>query len=76
MSVTLGLSFLLVVHDQRDMFEEPLQVLEGFQRADEFLEVVQPARRLGRLVVLPHGGVAALVEDDLGQFDMRQGFMT
>jgi hypothetical protein len=52
------------------MFEKALQVLEGFQRLDQFLEVLEPPRRLRRLVVLPMRGVARLVEDHLGQFDM------
>ena len=54
------------------MFQEPLQVLELLQRLDQFLEVFQPPRRLGRLVVLPHAGVAALVQDDARQFGMDQ----
>ena len=60
----------LVVHDERDVFEEALQVLELLERLDQFLEVLEPPRRLGRLVVLPHRRVARLVEDALGQLDM------
>ena len=52
------------------MFQEPLQAVELFQRLDQFLEVLQPPRRLGRLVVLPHGGIARLVQDHLGQTDV------
>jgi len=52
------------------MLEEALQVVEGFQRLDEFLEVFEPPRRLGRLVGLPHPGVAGFVEDRLGQPDV------
>lgn len=52
------------------MFEEALQILELFQRLDQFLEVFQPPRRLGRLVLLPHAGVAGFVGDRLGQTDV------
>ena len=54
------------------MFEEAGQVLEFLQRADQFLQVLQPARRLGRFVGLQHGGIAAFVQHRLGQFGMRQ----
>jgi hypothetical protein len=60
----------VVVHDQTDMFQEPLQVLELLQRLDQFLQVFQPPRRVGRLVGLPHGGVAALVQDTPGDLHM------
>ncbi len=52
------------------MLQEPLQVLEVLQRLDQFLQVLQPPRRLGRLVVLPHRGIAGFLQDHLGQFDM------
>ncbi len=65
---------LLGVHDQRDVFEKTAQALEGFHRADEFLQVLQPPGRFGRLVVLPHVGVAGLFEDLFGQFNMRYRF--
>ena len=45
-----------------DVIEEARQRLEIGQRADQFLQVLQPPRRLGRLVLLPHLRVAALVE--------------
>lgn len=64
---------LLGIHDQRDMFEEAAHALEGFHRADEFLQVFKPAGRFGRLVVLPHVGIARLFEDLLGKFRMRHG---
>ncbi len=41
-----------VVHDQADMFEKPGQVLELGHRDDQFLEVFEPPRRVGRLVGL------------------------
>ena len=61
---------IVAIHDQGHMFQKALKVVEFLQRLDQFLEVFQPARRLGRFVVLPHGGIAGLVEDPLGQFDM------
>ena len=59
-----------VIHDQADMLQEALEVLEFLQRLDQFAQVLQPARRVGRLVGLPHGGVAALVEDAPGDLHM------
>ncbi len=60
----------VIVHDQRDVFEEALQVVEAFQRLDQFLQVLQSPRRLGCLVLLPHGRVAAFVQNGLGQPDV------
>ena len=61
-----------VVHDQADVFQKTLQVFELLQRFDQFLEILQTPRRFGRFVVLPMGGVAAFVQNNLGQFDMAQ----
>mmetsp|Transcript_29177 Transcript_29177/g.56349 ORF Transcript_29177/g.56349 Transcript_29177/m.56349 type:complete len:659 (+) Transcript_29177:738-2714(+) len=61
-----------IVHDQGHVFEEPLQVFKPFQGLDQFLEVLQTPRCFGRLVVLPMGGVATFIQDDLGQFHMGQ----
>ena len=65
----LGVLFI-VVHHQADVFEEALQVLEILQRLHQFLEVLQTARAIRVLVHLPHGGIAAFVQDDLGQLHM------
>ena len=65
--------FAFIVHDEADMFEEPLQVLKLLKRFHEFLEVFQPPRRLGRFVVLPHAGVAAFIEDHLGKLHVAHG---
>ena len=62
----------VAVHHQRDMFEETLQVLEILHRADQFFQVFQPARGVGRTVLLPHLGIAALIEHDLRQLGVRQ----
>jgi hypothetical protein len=61
-------SFCSVSMTSENVLEEGAQDLEFLHGADQFLEVFQPARRVGRAVVLPHGGVAALVEDLLGEF--------
>ncbi len=66
----------VIIHYKTHMFEKPLKVLKLLQRLDEFLEVFQTTRRLGRLVVLPHLGIAALVQDDLGQFHVRDLLVT
>ena len=56
---------LVVVHDQGDVFQEALQVLEFLQRLHQFLEVFQPPGSLRRFVGLKHGGVAAFPQDRL-----------
>ena len=60
----------VIFHDQRDMLQKALQRLKLLQRLDQFLEVFEPPRRFRRLVGLPHAGVAGLVKDHFGQFDM------
>ncbi|MPL84433.1 hypothetical protein SDC9_30398 [bioreactor metagenome] len=60
----------VIVHDQRDVLEEALQVLELLERLHQFLQVLEPARRLGGLVVLPHRDIARLLEDALDQTDV------
>ena len=62
---------VLGVHHQRDVFEEARQVLELLHGAHQLLEVLQAAGGVGALVVLPHLGVAGLVEHDLGQLGVR-----
>ena len=60
------------IHHQRDVLEKALQVLELLHGADQFLEVFQPAGGVGGAVLLPHLGIAGLVEHDLGEFRVRQ----
>ncbi|MGY4597607.1 hypothetical protein ACVWXL_005353 [Bradyrhizobium sp. GM22.5] len=51
--------------------KNPLQVLELLHRAHQLLEVFEPTRGVRRTVLLPHLGVAALVEHDLGELGVR-----
>ena len=60
------------VHHQADVLEEAGEVLELLHGAHQLLEVLQPAGGVGAAVLLPHLGVAALVEHDLGQLGVRQ----
>ncbi len=53
---------LVIVHDQADMLQKSLQIFKLLQRFNKLLEVFQPPWRFGRLVVLPHFGIAALVQ--------------
>ena len=62
----IGRLALVAVHDKGHVFQEALKVLELLQRLDQFLEVVEPPRRIGRLVVLPHGRIAGFVQDPFG----------
>ena len=59
-------------HHQADMLEKAGEVLEFLHGDDQLLEVFEPAGRLGRLVVLPHLGIAGLVQDEFGQLVVRQ----
>ena len=63
----------VVIHDQADMLQEPLQILEILQSLHQFLDVLQPPRCLWRLIVLPKPSVAALIQDHASQFDMGVG---
>ena len=56
------------------MLQEPGKAVELVHEADEFLKVFEPRMRLWRLVGLPHGGVAAFVQDQLGEFRVAHGF--
>ena len=63
------------VHDQRDVLEESGEVLELLHGADQLFQVLQPAGGVGAAILLPHLGVAALVEHDLGQLGVGEGVL-
>ena len=56
-----------VVHHQPDMLEKAREALELVERVDQLLQVLEPARRLGRAVLLPHPHIARFLEHGLGQ---------
>ena len=58
----VALGRFIVLHDQRHVVEKARQCLEVGQRANQLLQVLQPARRLRRLIPLPHVGIAAFIE--------------
>ena len=60
-----------VVHDQPDVLEEAGERLELGERLDQLLEVLEPAGRIGRAVLLPHPDVAGFLEHGLGQLARR-----
>ena len=68
----LGVFGILGVHHQRDVIEEAGEILKLAERADQLLEILQPARRLGRLVVLPHLDIAGFFQKNLRHFGMWQ----
>jgi len=68
----VGLGGLLVVHHQRDVLEKALQVLELLHGAHQLLEIFEAPRGIRRTVLLPHLGVAGLVEHDLGELGVGQ----
>ena len=70
----IELGILLGVHDQRDMLQEGAQALILLHGADQLLQVLEPAGRFRRAVVLPHRGVAGFVQHDLGKLGVRRGF--
>ena len=60
------------VHHQRDVLEEAGERLVFAHVVDELLEVLQPPRRLGRAVHLPHLGVAGFLQDHLGEIGVAR----
>ncbi len=62
------------VHHQGDVLKEAGERVEVVHEADEFLEVFQPRLGLRALVLLPHRGVAAVIQDQLGKLGMAHRF--
>ena len=54
------------------MFEERAEGFIFLHRADEFGQVFEASGRLRRLLILPHRGVAAFVEQLPSEFGMRK----
>ncbi len=54
-----------ILHHQRNVIEEAFETVEILERVHKFLQILEPARRLDRLVLLPHRGVAAFIKHDL-----------
>ena len=52
---------------------KPAEILEILHGAHQLLEVFQPPGGVGGAVLLPHLGVAALVQHDFGQLGVRHG---
>ena len=63
---------LLGLHDQRDMLQEPGEVLEALHRADEFLEIVETAFGFHRFVGLPHLDIARLLQHQRREIGVGQ----
>jgi hypothetical protein len=55
------------VHDQRHVLEEGAHGFETGNGLDQFLQVLEPGRRVGGAVVLPHLGVAGFLKDGFGE---------
>ncbi len=70
--VVLGAA--LAVHHQRDVLEKALQVFEFLHRAHQLFEVFEAPGGIGGAILLPHLGIAALVEHDLGEFGVQGDF--
>ena len=64
---------LVHVHHQRYVLQEGAEAVELAHEADQLFQVFETALRLRRLILLPHRGVAALVEDQLGEVGVRHG---
>ena len=70
------LAFAVVgIHDQRDVLEEAGEILELLHRADQLFEVFETPGGIGAAVLLPHLGIAALVEHDLGELGVGQNIL-
>ncbi len=59
------------LHHQRDVLQEGGHVRKLLHGAHELLEVLQPPGGVGRLLLLPHLGVAGFLEDGLCHLGMR-----
>ena len=60
------------VHHQGHVFEKTAEIFKLTHRAHKFFKVFEAAFGFGAFVVLPHFGVARLVEHDFGQLRMGQ----
>ena len=67
----VGAGLLGILHHQADMLQEAVEVLELLHAGDQLFQIFQPARRIGRFVGLPHGGVSGFVEHGAGKLRMR-----
>src|SRR3546814_19632230 len=56
-----------------DLLQETGKALEFAERIHELLQVLEPPRRLQRLVVLPHLHIAGFLQHDLRQLRVRRG---
>jgi hypothetical protein len=62
----------VAVHHQRDVLEKPCRFSNSsIERTSSFRLSSRPGG-VGRAVLLPHLGVAALVEHDFGEFGVRR----
>ncbi len=55
------------------MLEEAGQRVELLHEADELFQVLELARGLRRFLRLPHGGIARLIQDQLGDLRVAHG---
>src|SRR3546814_19035440 len=56
-----------------DLLQETGKALEFAERIHELLQVLEPPRRLQRLVVLPHLHIPGYLQHDLRQLRVRRG---
>src|SRR5258706_15960905 len=62
----VAIARLLRVHHEADMLQKSAEAIELLHEPDQLFQVFEPRLRLRRLVLLPHPGIAGLVEDLLG----------
>ena len=60
-----------VLHHQADVIEKAREAIELGHRGNQFFEVFEPARRVGRFIRLPHAGIARFIEDLRREIGMR-----
>ena len=63
---------LVGVHNERNVFQKSLQILELLHRAHQLLEIFEPSGGIGGAIPLPHFSVAGFVKHDLGELGMGQ----
>ena len=64
------LVFSIAIHNQRNMFQKPLQRIKILHGVDKFGQIFQPPRGIRGFIQLPHLGIARLIQHHAGKISM------